>query len=365
MAIRLSVEELKVYARHLEPYLEEAFASEQSIESEDTLIHARQMLRYLREFCLQGGKRLRPYLVASGYQLLTGRQPDETIVRVSVLPELVHAFLLIHDDIMDESEMRRGYLTVHRRYEREGAIEGGGRSDRWRHFGESMGILAGDLMYTLVWQTLNRLALEDRMKIQLMSVLNQAVMQAIAGQEMDIRLESQPKPTVSEVLTMHQLKTANYSFVMPLKIGAFLAEADNEAVAALVEYATHCGVAFQIQDDILGLFGEEEKTGKSAFSDLKQDKRTILIAKAFELADPEQVIVLEETLGALTVSRKMVDNLRQVVRETGALHYCENTARDHVLKAKGALQKLVGKNYDRVVQERLADLADFTVQRDG
>lgn len=356
-------QELREYSKKIDPFLQEFF-SDQLEEIPRMLPYARQMVSRMRDFCLGGGKRLRPYLVSCGYELFAERKSGEMVYRASLLPELVHAFLLIHDDVMDQSDTRRGAATIHKCYERD--VPGGDFSgEQAQRFGESMALLAGDLMFSFVLKMLVSLDVDNRQRKEIVDIVQRSVQQTIFGQELDLRLEMTSKPKISDVLMMYRYKTSYYTFEAPLYIGAVLAGASIKECRRLSQFALLCGVAFQIKDDVLGLFGEEGQTGKAADSDLAQGKRTSVIVKALELAGKSDQKILREVLDGAVITDELVNKVRCIVRETGALEYCDNMALENVVRAKQSLQKMKYHRCDRQVREKLSCVADFIVQRDS
>lgn len=205
---------------------------------------ARDMLERLQEFCLRDGKRLRPYLVYTAYQLGGGQKRDLALA-AGLIPELIHNFLLVHDDIMDKSQTRRGGLTMHAAY----ASQDGGREAA--HLGVSLGILAGDLLYHLASRACQNLTTTAEKKLAVWAEMESAVRWTIFGQELDMQLARLQHVSQEDLLTMYQYKTAYYSFEAPLLIGALLAGRQHQDLEALSEYALQCGIAFQITDDLL------------------------------------------------------------------------------------------------------------------
>jgi len=236
------------YAKRIDPLLVNFFQS-QKAQIPKSLGYARQMLENLEGFCIPGGKRLRPALVYWGYKLLGGKHSKD-ITKASLAMELVHAFLLIHDDIMDQSDLRRGKITLHKLYEREceTLYKSNGKSQR---FGETMGILAGDLSSCLAFKLLLSANFSPEQKTLVLNKLHETIINTIFGQELDIRLEVNGLSKPSEILDVYHLKTAQYTFECPLHIGAILAGATQKDLEVISAFAIPCGIAFQITDDIL------------------------------------------------------------------------------------------------------------------
>jgi len=321
------------------------------------------MFEHLEEFCLRGGKRLRPALVYLGFRLLGGKD-SEDIVKVSLVTEFIHSFFLIHDDVMDESTTRRGKPTVHCEYEAR-CRERYRSFDKYSRLGESLAILAGDLSYCLATRLLCQIKLPPERKIQVLDKLHEMVIATIFGQELDLRIQADTKVAPRDVIQMYRMKTAKYSFEGPLQIGVILAGGNQKDLEIISSYAIPLGIAFQIQDDILGLFGTEEVTGKSVRNDIEQGKQTLLIAKALENGSKKERKTIQEALGNNRVSKTQIKELQDIVKSTGALSYANQLAERHMKKAKVVLQKMHQKDYERNILNILEDITDFVIRRNA
>ena len=350
---------LQKYSERVEHLLRDFFEEK---KSEFSSTHDSDIVERLEEFCLRGGKRLRPALVYYGYRLLGGKDSDD-IVKASLVMELLHAFLLIHDDIMDESTLRRGGPTIHKHYEDVFQKVYVGQSDRARRFGESMAILVGDLAHCLAIDLFSTLEFEEELKARVLERLNKSITATIFGQELDLQFEAEGMARFEDVLTMYRLKTAQYTFECPLHVGALLANGGKEDLELLSRYAIPLGIAFQIQDDILGLFGDEEKTGKPVGSDLRQGKQTLLLTKLLEDGSKEHRKVIREVLGKKDISNAEIEKARAVVRESGALAYAKKLSETYLGQTEAALHKMKERDYDKETREILCDIAHFVVER--
>lgn len=289
---------------------------------------------------LAGGKRLRPAFCYWGWRGAGGAD-GEAAVRAATSLELFQAAALIHDDLMDSSDTRRGMPAVHRQF---AALHGqrGWRGDPER-FGQAGAILTGDLC--LSWSDellcdsgLPRAAVErakplfDRMRTQLMG-----------GQYLDILAQAVASDggddPVARALRVVRFKSAKYSVEHPLLVGGALAGADAELMAAYSAYGLPLGEAFQLRDDVLGVFGDPSATGKPAGDDLREGKRTVLVALARRSADAAQARVLEGLLGRPDLDDAGVAALRSVIVETGAVDTVEAMIGERVQAAGRALDR--------------------------
>ncbi len=311
---------------------------------------------------LRGGKRLRAAFCYWGWRGAGG--PDgEAIVAAAAAMELFQAAALIHDDVMDDSDTRRGMPAVHRRFARlhgDGGWDGDGE-----RFGMAAAVLAGDLC--LVWSDelltgsgLDATALRrgrrpfDRMRTQLM-----------AGQYLDM-LEQQtagPGDAVERARQVIRYKSAKYTIEEPLQIGGALAGASDALLDGYRSYGLPLGEAFQLRDDVLGVFGDATTTGKPAGDDLREGKRTVLVGQALATASPDQTAVVDRLLGDPGLDADGVAALREVIVETGALASVEAMICERVTAARAALAALPALGLGEPSYQVLDDLVSATTQR--
>ncbi|MGP3989358.1 polyprenyl synthetase family protein [Streptomyces sp. 3N207] len=268
----------------------------------------------LHDFVLRAGKRLRPLLCCIGYTAVSGRCPTPAVLRAAASLELFHAFALIHDDIMDGSDTRRAGPTLHR------ALSGAADPDpsTARHAGVSKAILLGDM--ALVWsdQILHNSGLEPAQLQAARPVLDAMRSEVMGGQYLDVLMSSGSEADLHTALTVIRYKTAKYSFERPLHLGAALAGATSNQLHELTGYAIPLGEAFQLRDDLLGVFGDPAVTGKSCLDDLRGNKRTVLIAVAFQKAGVAQRRRLDTLLGKQDLMEGEAEQVRRILVRTGA-----------------------------------------------
>lgn len=353
---------LENYAKEVDRFLNVFFKKERekiSLNSSPDF----GMLEKVEDFCLRGGKRLRPALVYFGY-LLKGRGRTEEIIKTSIVMELVHAYLLIHDDFMDESGTRRGRPTVHKYYEKE--FEGLNKSpEQLRHLSNSLAVLAGDLAQCLWLQILGESSFPDSLKVDIVSRINQSVRTTIQGQELDLRFEAKRFVASAEILEMYKLKTAQYTFECPLHVGLVLSGADRNEFEIISKYALPLGIAFQIKDDILGLFGDETKTGKSVLDDLERGKQTILVAKALELSSLQDRQLLESRIGQPGLKKKEAEEIKRIIKDSGSLLFAQNLMQEQAEKSKEAARMMRERGYNAEAVDFLENLVAFIVERES
>ncbi|MHC1601168.1 MAG: polyprenyl synthetase family protein [Candidatus Nezhaarchaeales archaeon] len=319
----------------------------------------RRVIEEIARFTLGGGKRIRPSLMILGYAGSKG-VIDNRIVKASISIELVHSYLLMHDDVMDRDELRRNRPTVWKVF-RDLHDELYGPEDA-THYGYSMAIIAGDLAAAYAVQALLQSGFEYDVIIKAVELMQSVIEKTGHGQILDMTLEKEPLSAVKEedVLEVHKLKTAIYTIEGPLQMGGILARADKTLLNVYSKYAIPVGIAFQLQDDILGVFGDEATVGKPVDSDIKEGKRTLLVIKAWERATPDQKRILERTLGNRAASKDDVEVVRDIIRSTGALDYVKELA---LKLANEGVSAIESADMSSDVKEVLRDLARIVVER--
>jgi geranylgeranyl diphosphate synthase type I len=320
--------------------------------------YTQELMDFLIPIC-SGGKRIRGALAYYAYQLCGGKDFD-AIKRVALSLELTHAYLLIHDDIMDNDPLRRGKQTLHTGYADwyKGKFEG----KEPEHFGASMAICGGDILSHLAQLVFMEANFPADKLVMAMRVANQQFVSVGFGQVLDVLAESRTDVDEEDVLTIHHLKTGVYTFEAPLLVGAILAGASPEELAQVSQFAIPAGMTYQIQDDILGVFADEEKLGKPVGSDIREGKATLLILKALLEANPREKKFLLSKLGRGEISDKDLERVRAIIVETGSLDHSRKLAQDYVLKAKAALAGRKWQGED--AYEFLVGLADYMLARE-
>ncbi|MBU0476682.1 polyprenyl synthetase family protein, partial [Patescibacteria group bacterium] len=243
----------------------------------------KQLFKEIKDFSLAGGKRIRPIFLYYGY-LAGGGKNKKAILDASICVELIHNYLLIHDDIIDKDEFRRGKPTIHEIYR---TIYQKKFLDS-KHLGVSAGILAGDFCSVFGYDILVNSKFPLELKLKAIQKLNQILIEVVEGEMLDVFLGLDHQLSQNDIFKILEYKSARYTVEGPLHLGAILAGANGNLLKRLSQYAIPLGIAFQIQDDILGMFGEPKKTCKPSGNDLKEAKQTILILKARQLASPKQ-----------------------------------------------------------------------------
>ncbi|ROQ15692.1 geranylgeranyl diphosphate synthase type II [Rathayibacter sp. PhB93] len=281
----------------------------------------------------RGGKRFRPLMVISAYEAHGGLDPEAS-AHLGAAFELLHTALIVHDDVIDRDFVRRGGPNVSGSY-RDEATTAGLSIPIAEHRGTSVAVIAGDLALTGAHRLVEGVGASDSVRARLLTLLDEAVFASAAGELADVDFSLMPgMPSVDEVLEMERMKTAVYSFEAPLQAGAILAGADDAAVEALGEFGRGIGIAYQIVDDLLGVFGSEGQTGKTTLGDLREGKRTVLIAHA---AGTDRWPEIEGLIGDEHLDPDTAERVRCILEECGSRGYAEALASDFANRAWDAL----------------------------
>jgi geranylgeranyl diphosphate synthase type I len=275
----------------------------------------------LEEFVLRGGKRLRPAFAYWGWRSVA-QDPDSEnpeVLRLFAALELLHACALVHDDVIDDSATRRGMPTAHVQF--AGVHRSGGWRGSPRQFGVSAAILLGDL--ALVWAddivASADLPLDAHRRVQ--RVWADIRTEVLGGQYLDIVAEASGAESIASAMTVNTYKTASYTVSRPLQLGVAAAADRPDVLAAFHKLGTDLGVAFQLRDDVLGVFGDPAVTGKPSGDDLRSGKRTVLLAEAVERAeqtDPATAELVRTSIGT-ELSDERVKELCDLIKGVGAL----------------------------------------------
>ncbi|MFI8499666.1 polyprenyl synthetase family protein [Streptomyces sp. NPDC085524] len=314
----------------------------------------------LHSFLFTGGKRLRPLFCAIGWHAAGGGCYDSAVVRVAASLEMLHAFALIHDDVMDNSATRRGQPSLHRDLTLRHTVRGGASNASL--LGVGLAVLVGDLALAWSDELMHTAGLSDAQLVGVLRHVDAMRTELMYGQYLDLVSAGCSLADTESALAIARYKTAKYTIERPLHIGAFLAGADADLCRALSAYALPLGEAFQLRDDLLGVFGDPAQTGKSTVDDLREGKHTVLMALTRQRADAEQLGVLQSLLARPDLDETGADRIRGVVETTGARHAVEQLIRAHVEQARQALEQA---SLPPAVVAVLHDIAQAATVRDS
>ncbi|MFA5932534.1 MAG: polyprenyl synthetase family protein [Microgenomates group bacterium] len=294
-----------------------------------------------------GGKRLRGALVKLGYEIASGKETKD-ILKPAVAVEIFQTAILAHDDIIDKSLLRRGKPTLYK-------VLGGD------HHGISQTICLGDIGFFLTMKLLTDNNFPEKIKNSALNCFARTTINTGWGEVLDVELPYlKGEKTASDVLTIFKLKTAEYTITGPMQMGAILGGAEQMLLKDIEEFGTNLGIAFQIQDDILGVFGKEETIGKPVTSDIEEGKLTLMIIHAREKASEEQNKILDKYYGKENIGDKELDAIRKVFKDTGAPDYSQKKAEELVDIAKKIIPQITK---DSEKAKLLEEMADFLVKR--
>lgn len=310
---------------------------------------AAELVDELRRVVAAGGKRLRPLFCYWGF-VAAGGSDGREIVSASASLELLHTFAIIHDDVMDRSPLRRGQAATHV------ALARGGDT----HTGLSAAILAGDLALVLSDELFCEAGFNGDPFMRAFRWYHRMRAEVVAGQYLDIAQRS--GLTEDEIRRIARLKSGGYTVEKPLLIGAALADASPEIETTLSAYGIALGEAFQLRDDVLGAFGDQDVTGKDAHGDFREGKRTLLVSRAFAAASSSDRSFLESRLGRADLSAADAERIRGIIRATGALDATLQTIDD---LRRIAMSALNAAHLPSAAAAALAELADLASIRES
>lgn len=298
--------ELKSYCRNLDKI--------------SSLINISPLLsRNIKGYILRKGKRLRPVLFVIGY-LGFKKKAASNLYKSALSFELLHDFLLVHDDIIDKSATRRGKPSMHEIFNKYLT-----RRKNIKFSGQDLSLVAGDIMYALAMQAFLSIEEDARPKEEALKKFIEAAIHTGAGEFIELLYgtKSMDRITCGDIYKIYDLKTACYTFSSPLATGATLAGAKHAQVNALFKFGIYIGRAFQIKDDIIGMFKEEKEIGKSNLTDLQEAKKTILIWYAYRHCDKITKALIKKILSKKNVGKTDLLKMREIVTESGALDYAK------------------------------------------
>lgn len=307
----------------------------------------------------RGGKRIRGALAMAGYEMAGGAN-RQMIVQAAMGIEMLHAYILILDDIQDRSSKRRGKPSAHdllTTYHRKHDLRGDAP-----HAGMSLALNAAWAGSHAAQNIFLDLPVAPEVRIRALQLLNEHIIVTAHGQTIDIMNELTEEVSTAQIDQVLEWKTAAYTVLNPLQVGMTLAGASPESIQAIAGYAIPAGKAFQIADDILGVFGNEEKSGKSPMDDIREGKRTVLTAYALAHATPEDQVFLRHALGNANLATKDFEQCKAILQASGAHQHASQQAEMYVSQAIAALEAEDG-HWDARGVAFLRDLAHALANR--
>ena len=304
-----------------------------------------------------GGKMFRASFCWWGHLAVGAPRDEDALVRACAALELLHASALVHDDYMDASDSRRGRPATHRTFESE--HRGAGWRGDPEQYGAAGAILLGDLLLSWSDELLRRCGLPLPVVAPALEIFDLCRTEVIAGQFLDVSAQARGRADVEVAMTVLRYKSAKYSIERPLHLGAALAGAPASTLAELTSFGLPLGEAFQLRDDLLGVYGDPAATGKPAGDDLVEGKRTVLVALALDAAPPADAALLDRSLGT-NLSPEEVQRLREVIDGSGARAQVEDVIDQLTATALAALDRA---SIDDDAREVLRGLAAAVTDR--
>ncbi|MBN3040394.1 MAG: polyprenyl synthetase family protein [Candidatus Omnitrophica bacterium] len=290
----------------------------------------------IKEFILRKGKRLRPILFILGYKGFSKKTPPG-LYSSSLAVELLHDFMLIHDDIIDKSSLRRAKPSMHAKLDNYL-----NRYKKPKFNGSDLSLILGDVLYAIAIDSFLKINEDRARKEKALKRLTESAILTGTGEFLELLAILQPisKINENEILQIYDYKTADYSFSTPLTCGAILAGAKSSEIKKLSDFGIFLGRAFQIKDDILSLFEKEKKMGKPSLSDIQEAKRTLLIIKAYQYSVKRDKQIINDIFAKDKTDENDLRQIRRIIKGSGSLDYSQR-------KVAGLLEKS---------QELLSDL---------
>lgn len=297
---------------------------------------------------MSGGKKVRPALTSLGFRIAGGKDIKK-IIPAAFAVELMHNSLLIHDDYVDNDETRRGKPTMHKVY----------LNKNGEHYAASMSIIVADVGIFWANEIFSGLSFTPNLVTKASNYFNHFLLNTGYGELMDIDYDFKKETDWKDILNIRVYKTAYYTFIMPLTVGAVLGGGSATLLKNIERFGYNVGLAFQLRDDVLGVFGDSDETGKSNESDILEGKKSLLYFKALELGSKSDKDFLRKHYGNIK-NKSEVEKIRDIIKNSGALNYSEKLSKEYIEKGKKFIP-LITKMADHI--ETLSTFADYMIER--
>lgn len=340
----------------------DSFTSSLARETANEERYTRAAVQSYLSLLSRGGKRLRGILTLVGYELYGGDN-TKAIAQAAAAIEACHAYLLVMDDVADNSDRRRNGPAAHIDMSAFIAQHNAPASQDADKKGIDMAQTAALYAQHMAQSMFLRLELPDERKIRAAAILNLGLARTGIGQLRDISPLGYIDLTHTAILQIAIYKTAYYSFLLPLQVGAVLAGAPEAELIAFESYSLNAGLAFQLHDDIIGTFGDEKITGKPRMSDIIEGKKTMLMAAALKKASSRDKKILLAALGNISLQNEQFEQCLSIIRRSGALDQTRQLASHYAKQAVAALNKAPA-HWEPFTLQFLRDLALYSTERD-
>lgn len=314
------------------------------------------LARHITEFVLRDGKRTRPILFVTGYLGFSKHLAPNLYISALAI-EIMHDFMLVHDDIIDKSDQRRGKPSLHKVFNTYLATHNKNKDIKFS--GQDLALIAGDIMYAISIEAFLSIKEHPLRKEKALQELIKTATYTGCGQFIELLsgLKKINEIKKSDIYKIYDLKTARYTFASPLSIGAILAGANQNEVKTLFNYGLYLGRAFQIKDDIIGVFGKEKETGKPITSDIQEAKKTLLIWYAYNHSPAKAQRTINEIFLKTQINKADLGKISSILVNSGSLDFAKEEIRqlqqkaDRYLEASkiNAREKIFLQNFSRKI----------------
>src|SRR3990170_421294 len=309
-----------------------------------------EIIGFLNKYTMAEVTQPRPALVLVGYGA-SGNKITKEIIKTSIFTTFITKYLAIHDDIIDMDDIKNGVPTVHIQSR---------KFNRSEKMGNDLAILAGDFLWSWAIDIILDSPFPEERKIKALKIVSKTNELTNVGQvlDLDFVMRKFEKMKNDEVWLIYTNKAAIYCYALPLTVGAVLGGLPQRLIESLDKYARLVGAASQLRDDLEGVFGKEELTGKSNIVDLRMGVKSLLVVKSFELAKNKEKEMLRKYIGKPDLTQKEANLIRNIITKVGGRSYCENVLRERGKEALGILER-IKKDIDFDSWEYLDDLVRF------
>lgn len=336
----------------------DSFFSERIKEAELISPFYAQLWSDIARLIHAGGKRVRPKMTVLAYEAFGGKD-SKVIYPVAASQEFLHLSLLIHDDIIDRDSVRYGVDNIAGAYEKNYYAHVEDSADRG-HYAQSAALLAGDLLISSSYRLLSESRVAPELLSKVLAIHSQSIFEVAGGELIDTESAFRPLGSIDSH-TVALYKTASYTFVAPLLIGATLAGVSQQTIQSLIVFANNLGTAYQLRDDVIGVFGDESQIGKTTIGDIREGKHTYLVEQFYALASTEEKVHFELYFGDQHVQKNEVESIKKLFVSTGALARVELAITHYADAAQEAARAF---NVDDVYRAEFEQLVTAVTKRD-
>ncbi len=344
------------YTHQIDKYISD-YLEKKAVQANGLSPYYQELWRDIARLIKSGGKRLRPRITLLSYSILGGKDP-QAILPAAAAVELLHLGMLIHDDIIDRDTLRYGVDNIVGSYYKNYASLVGSEADRL-HYSQSMALLAGDLMISESYQMLLGAKVDAAKLIEVQKLFGQSIFEVIGGELLDTEAVFRG----SEAVTAEQIalyKTASYTFILPMLIGAKLADVTAANQLFVRTLAHNLGIAYQLKDDIIGVFGDQATTGKTNLGDIREGKRTFLVEQFYILSSEKERAAFNRYFGNKKLKGQELSVVREMLMSSAALEKTEHAINDYINNARAALSHL---KVDPIYLDEIESLIDIVINR--